>query len=156
MTTLEYNPKHHTYFWLRYTTMLVSIRVYSCIAMASTQLWAACIPSMPPCLTSVHVLRCPATGKKRNKANSVTFSNKHSRKWQDPNLQYKKVFWARGQRWVSLRICTRAIKTLEKNGLDAMAAEAGIDLWKLPFEDARPERLAYLEQNKGKVPQVSP
>jgi hypothetical protein len=35
-----------------------------------------------------------------------------------------------------------------------MAKEAGIDLWKLPFEDARPERLAYLEQNKGKVPQV--
>lgn len=97
---------------------------------------------------------CQLTGKKRNKANAVTFSNKHSRKWQDPNLQHKKVFWARGQRWVSLRICTKAIKTLEKNGLDSMAAEAGIDLWKLPFEDARPERLAYLAQNKGKVPQA--
>jgi large subunit ribosomal protein L28 len=33
-----------------------------------------------------------------------------------------------------------------------MAKDAGIDLWKLPFEDARPERLAYLQQNKGKVP----
>ena len=85
----------------------------------------------------------------------VTFSNKHNRKWQEPNLQHKKVYWEQGQRWVKLRICTKAIKTIEKVGLDAMAKEAGIDLWKLPFEDARPERLAYLEQNKGKVPVVS-
>jgi large subunit ribosomal protein L28 len=86
----------------------------------------------------------------------VTFSNKHNRKWQYPNLQHKKVYWAEGQRWVKLRICTKAIKTIEKKGLDAMAKEAGIDLWKLPFEDARPERLAYLEANKGVVPVVSP
>jgi hypothetical protein len=49
----------------------------------------------------------------------------------------------------------QAIKSIERVGLDAMAAEAGIDLWKLPFEDARPERLAYLAENKGKVPVVS-
>jgi large subunit ribosomal protein L28 len=96
-----------------------------------------------------------AKGKKRNKANVVTFSNKHNRKWQEPNLQHKKVYWEHGQRWVKLKICTKAIKTIEKVGLDAMAKEAGIDLWKLPFEDARPERLAYLEANKGKVPVVS-
>ncbi|GBF88101.1 50S ribosomal protein, chloroplastic [Raphidocelis subcapitata] len=95
---------------------------------------------------------CQLTGKKRNKANVVTFSNKHNRKWQEPNLQHKKVFWEEGQRWVKLRICTKAIKTIEKVGLATMAKEAGIDLWKLPFEDARPQRLAYLEQNKGKVP----
>jgi hypothetical protein len=47
------------------------------------------------------------------------------------------------------------MKTIERVGIDAMAAEAGIDLWKLPFEDARPERLAYLAENKGKVPVVS-
>ncbi|KAJ9516708.1 hypothetical protein QJQ45_027148 [Haematococcus lacustris] len=95
---------------------------------------------------------CDLTGVKRNKANSVSFSNKKSRKWQDPNLQHKKVYWAKGQRWVTLKLCTRAIKTIEKNGLDSMAAEAGIDLWKLPFKDVRPERLQYLAENKGKVP----
>ncbi|GFR43235.1 hypothetical protein Agub_g4294 [Astrephomene gubernaculifera] len=95
---------------------------------------------------------CDLTGKKRNKANSVCFSNKKSRKWQEPNLQNKKVFWEEGQRWVKLRICTKAIKTLEKNGLQSMAAEAGINLWKLPFEDARPQRKAYLAENEGKVP----
>lgn len=96
--------------------------------------------------------RCELTGKKRNKANAVCFSNKKNRKWQEPNLQQKKVFWSYGQRWVSMKLCTKAIKSIEKNGLDAMAAEAGIDLWKLPFVDARPERLQYLAENAGKVP----
>ena len=45
-----------------------------------------------------------------------------------------------GQRWVQLRICTKAIKTIEKKGLQTMADEAGVNLWKLPFEDARPQR----------------
>ncbi|KAG2438587.1 hypothetical protein HXX76_005137 [Chlamydomonas incerta] len=95
---------------------------------------------------------CDLTGKKRNKANSVCFSNKKSRKWQEPNLQNKKVFWEEGQRWVKLRICTKAIKTLENKGIATMAADAGIDLWSLPFEDARPQRKAYLAENAGKVP----
>jgi len=95
---------------------------------------------------------CDLTGTKRNKANNVSFSCKHSRKWQEPNLQNKKVFWATGQRWVKLKITTRALKTIEKNGLDSMAKEAGVDLWKLPFEDARPQRLQYLAENPGKVP----
>ena len=95
---------------------------------------------------------CDLTGKKRNKANAVCFSNKKSRKWQEPNLQHKKVFWEEGQRWVKLNICTKAIKTLEKNGLPIMATEAGINLWELPYEDARPERLAYLAENPRKVP----
>jgi len=95
---------------------------------------------------------CDLLGTKRNKANTVSFSNKKNRKWQEPNLQNKKVYWPQGQRWVTLKLSTRAIKTIEKNGLDSMAKEAGIDLWKLPFEDARPQRLQYLEENKGKVP----
>lgn len=97
---------------------------------------------------------CDLTGAKRNKANKVCFSNKKARKWQEPNLQHKKLYWEQGQRWVTLHITTRAIKTIQKSGLDGLAKEAGIDLWKLPFEDARPQRLAYLEENKGKVPQA--
>lgn len=33
-----------------------------------------------------------------------------------------------------------------------MADEAGIDLWKLPFEDARPQRLQWLAENAGTPP----
>lgn len=39
------------------------------------------------------------------------------------------------------------MKTIEKRGLQSMADEAGIDLWKLPFEDARPQRKEWLAAN---------
>lgn len=37
-----------------------------------------------------------------------------------------------------------------------MAKEAGIDLWKLPFKDARPERLQYKEEHPMEVPLPKP
>lgn len=36
--------------------------------------------------------------------------------------------------------------------LQSMADEAGIDLWKLPYEDARPQRLQWLAENAGQPP----
>jgi len=95
---------------------------------------------------------CDLTGKKANNGYVVTFSHKRNKKLQHPNLQYKKVYWPEGQRWVKLRICTKAMKTIEKKGLQVMANEAGIDLWKLPFEDARPQRKEWLAQNNEKKP----
>lgn len=95
---------------------------------------------------------CDLTGKKANNGYVVTFSHKRNKKLQQPNLQYKKVYWPEGQRWVKLRICTKAIKTVEKKGLQAMAKEAGIDLWKLPYEDARPGRKEWLAQNESTPP----
>lgn len=74
----------------------------------------------------------------------MTFSHKRNHKLQQANLQYKKIYWPEAQRWVKLRVSTKALKTVEKRGLAAMAKEAGIDLWKLPYEDARPARLAWL------------
>lgn len=45
----------------------------------------------------------------------------------------------------------QALRTIEKNGLDKMAKDAGIDLWKLPFVDMRPERKAYLLEHPMEV-----
>lgn len=73
---------------------------------------------------------CPFTGKKANKANKVSFSNHKTIKRQFVNLQYKRVWWEAGKRYVKLRLSTKALKTIEKNGLDAVAKKAGIDLSK--------------------------
>ncbi|CAN7009981.1 unnamed protein product [Brassica oleracea var. botrytis] len=74
---------------------------------------------------------CPFTGKKANRANKVSFSNHKIKKLQFVNLQYKKVWWEAGNRFVKLRLSTKAaLKTIEKNGLDAVAKKAGIDLRK--------------------------
>ncbi|XVE81894.1 hypothetical protein DITRI_Ditri15bG0102800 [Diplodiscus trichospermus] len=53
-----------------------------------------------------------------------------TKKLQFVNLQYKKVWWEAGKRYVKLRLSTKALKTIEKNGLDAVAKKAGIDLRK--------------------------
>ncbi|PSC72464.1 50S ribosomal L28 [Micractinium conductrix] len=95
---------------------------------------------------------CDLTGKKANNGYNVTFSHKRNKKLQQVNLQYKKVYWPEGQRWVKLRISTKAIKTVEKKGLQTMADEAGIDLWKLPYEDARPQRKEWLAQQPMQPP----
>lgn len=72
--------------------------------------------------------KCELTGKKANNAFSVSHSHRRTKRLQNANLQTKRVWWAEGKRWVKLLISTRAIKTLEKKGLQAMANEAGINL----------------------------
>ncbi|OKH33361.1 50S ribosomal protein L28 [[Phormidium ambiguum] IAM M-71] len=71
---------------------------------------------------------CQLTGKKANNAYAVSHSHRRNKKLQEVNLQSKRIWWEEGKRWVKLRISTKAIKTLEKKGLAAMAKEAGIDL----------------------------
>jgi len=50
---------------------------------------------------------------------------------QEVNLQQKRIWWAEGKRFVTLKLSTKAIKTLQYKSLDTFAREAGIDLRKL-------------------------
>ncbi len=72
--------------------------------------------------------RCQLTGKKANNAFAVSHSHRRTKKLQNVNLQWKRVWWPEGNRWVRLRLSTKAIKSLEKKGIQAMAKEAGINL----------------------------
>ncbi len=74
--------------------------------------------------------RCPLTGKRPNVANKVSHSNIKTKKRQLPNLQRKRIWLEDESRWVTLRLSTRALRTLNKKGLRAYAAEAGLDLSK--------------------------
>ncbi len=75
--------------------------------------------------------KCQLTGKTANNAFAVSHSHRRTKKTQEVNLQWKRVWWAAGNRWVKLRLSTKAIKTLERKSLDAFAKEAGIDLNRL-------------------------
>lgn len=75
--------------------------------------------------------RCVLTGKRPNVANKVSHSNIKTKKRQLPNLQTRRVWYEKEQRWVRLRLSTRALRTLRKKSLEAFAAEAGIDLSKM-------------------------
>ena len=49
----------------------------------------------------------------------------------------------------------QTLKTVEKNGLQATAKEAGVDLFKLPYTDMRPQRQEWLAQQPKNPPMVS-
>ena len=48
------------------------------------------------------------------------------------------------------------MKTVEKKGLQTMAKEVGLDLYSLPYTDARPERQEWLAQQPKNPPMVLP
>ncbi|MGC1245749.1 MAG: 50S ribosomal protein L28 [Spirulinaceae cyanobacterium] len=72
--------------------------------------------------------KCQLTGKKANNAFAVSHSHRRTKKLQNANLQWKRVWWLEGKRWVKLKLSTKAIKTLQKKGIQTMAKEAGINL----------------------------
>lgn len=72
--------------------------------------------------------KCQLTDKKANNGYAISHSHRRTKKVQEANLQWKRVWWSQGNRWVTLHLSTKAIKTLEKKGLNAMAKEAGINL----------------------------
>jgi large subunit ribosomal protein L28 len=75
--------------------------------------------------------KCQLTGKKANNAFAVSHSHRRTKKVQEANLQWKRVWWAAGNRWVKLRLSTKAIKTLERKSLETFAKEVGLDLSRL-------------------------
>lgn len=72
--------------------------------------------------------KCTITGKRANNACNVSHSNRHTKRLQQVNLQYKRLWWAEGDRWVKIKISTKALKTIDKIGLAAMAKRHGINL----------------------------
>ncbi|MCB9662515.1 MAG: 50S ribosomal protein L28 [Alphaproteobacteria bacterium] len=74
---------------------------------------------------------CQLTGKRPNVANKVSHSNIKTKKRQLPNLQKRRFWWAEGERFVVLKVSTRAMRTIDKKGLQVFADEMGVDLGKL-------------------------
>jgi large subunit ribosomal protein L28 len=51
-----------------------------------------------------------------------------TKKLQQVNLQYRRLWWAEGNRFVNLRVSTKALRTIQKLGLGRYARELGVDL----------------------------
>jgi large subunit ribosomal protein L28 len=66
--------------------------------------------------------RCAITGTAYLRGHTVSHSNRKSIKRSQPNLQTKRVWSEREQRFVRLRLTTRALRTLDLLGLDAVLA----------------------------------
>lgn len=66
---------------------------------------------------------CQVTGKRPTTGNKVSHSNMRKRRRFLPNLHSQR-FWVEGEnRWVTLRVSTRGMRTIEKRGIDVVLAE---------------------------------
>jgi large subunit ribosomal protein L28 len=66
---------------------------------------------------------CELTGKTVQYGNNVSHANNRTRRRFLPNLQKKRIWVAEENRFVTLRISTRAMRTLDKKGYTAMVKE---------------------------------
>ena len=62
---------------------------------------------------------CQVTGKRPIVGNSVSHSNIKTKRRFLPNLQTKRFFFAEEDRWITLKVSSEAIRTINKNGLVA-------------------------------------
>ncbi len=66
---------------------------------------------------------CQVTGKKPMSGHNVSHANNKTKRRFLPNLQHRK-FWIESEnRWVSLRLSNAALRTIDKNGIDAVLAK---------------------------------
>ena len=66
---------------------------------------------------------CQLTGKRPMVGNTVSHANNRKRRRFLPNLHTQR-FWLEGEkRWITLRLTTSGMRTLEKKGVDKVVAE---------------------------------
>lgn len=63
---------------------------------------------------------CEVTGKKPMGGHTVSHSNIKTKRRFLPNLKTKRFFFAEENRWVTLKVSTDALRTINKNGLSAV------------------------------------
>ena len=66
---------------------------------------------------------CEICGKHPSVGNTVSHANNKTKRTFLPNLHYRR-FWVESEnRWVRLRVSTNALRTIDKNGIDAVLAD---------------------------------
>ncbi|MGH8205170.1 MAG: 50S ribosomal protein L28 [Steroidobacteraceae bacterium] len=66
---------------------------------------------------------CQITGKRPATGNTVSHANNKRRRRFLPNLHTQRFWLEDEKRWVTLRVSTHALRTIEKKGLSAVLAD---------------------------------
>ncbi len=66
---------------------------------------------------------CEITGKRPAVGNRVSHANNKKRRRFLPNLHSQRFWLETEKRWVSLRVSTNGLRTIEKNGIDKVVAK---------------------------------
>ncbi|MDX1981629.1 MAG: 50S ribosomal protein L28 [Bryobacteraceae bacterium] len=66
---------------------------------------------------------CAVTGKKPISGNRVSHANNHSRRRFEPNLHTKRFWVPSENRFVTLKVSARGMRTISKVGIDKVLAD---------------------------------
>ena len=66
---------------------------------------------------------CEVTGKRPAVGNTVSHANNRKKRRFLPNLHEQRFWLEDEKRWVKLRVSTRGLRTIEKNGIDTVVAK---------------------------------
>jgi len=66
---------------------------------------------------------CQLTGKKPMSGNSVSHSNIKTKRRFLPNLQKKRFYFIEEDRWITIKVSTDAIRTINNNGLASVVKD---------------------------------
>ena len=67
---------------------------------------------------------CQITGKKTAVGNNVSHSNNKTKRKFYPNLKVKKFFVPEEGKWITLKVSTSALRTINKNGIASVIKDA--------------------------------
>lgn len=67
---------------------------------------------------------CQVSGKRPQVGNNVSHANNRTKRKFYPNLQKKKFYIPEEDKWVTLKVSTSALRTINKKGITAVLKEA--------------------------------
>ncbi|MEM6524073.1 MAG: 50S ribosomal protein L28 [Bacteroidota bacterium] len=67
---------------------------------------------------------CQITGKRARVGNNVSHANNKTKRRFYPNLQKKRFYIPEEDQWITLKVSTSAIRTINKNGITAVLKKA--------------------------------
>lgn len=67
---------------------------------------------------------CEITGKRPRVGNKVSHSNIKTKRKFYPNLQTKRFYIPEEDKWITLKVSTSAIRTINKKGITAVLKDA--------------------------------
>ncbi|MFT6970357.1 MAG: large subunit ribosomal protein L28 [Candidatus Endobugula sp.] len=67
---------------------------------------------------------CEITGKRARVGNNVSHAKNRTKRKFYPNLQKKRFYIPEEDKWITLKVATSAIRTINKNGISAVLKKA--------------------------------
>lgn len=67
---------------------------------------------------------CELTGKRTRVGNNVSHANNKTKRKFYPNLQVKRFFIPEEGKWITLKVSTKALKTINIKGISAVIKES--------------------------------